>query len=193
MTQEVSIEHKDALKVQLREAYGRIVYTYTSHNKLMGRINRRYKVIKIVQIVLSAVSTFGFIGSLIMNNVVATWIGGVFAVVLLGLNLFFKEFHLPEQAAQHRNASDDLWLIREQYITLLTDFPVLSETEIMAKRDELRDKTYEIYKQTPKTDPKSYKEAQNALKNKGEQSFTSEEIDNMLPGHLRENDNETSA
>lgn len=31
-------QHKDALQIQIREAYGRIVYTYTTHLKMMNRL-----------------------------------------------------------------------------------------------------------------------------------------------------------
>lgn len=187
-----STEYKDALKIQIKEAYGRIVYTFVSHHKQMARIDKMNKTIKIVQIIFSAISTFGFIGTLITNNIAATWIAGIFAAILLAINLFFKDFRLSEQIAQHRKASDELWLIRERYISLLTDFPVLSEAEIAAERDKLRDDTHEIYKSSPKTDSKSYGQAQNALKNEEEQFFSTEELDKMLPQHLRSVNNESS-
>jgi hypothetical protein len=177
--------HKNALIVQLREAYGRVVYTYTAHHKLRERLDNRNKQIKITQIILSAVSTFGFIGTLVTNNIIATWTAGIFAAALLTINLFFKDFNLSAQITQHRNAADELWIIREKYVSLLTDSPVLSEAEIATRRDELQNKTYEIYKQSPETDSKSYKATQNALKNEEEQFFSAEEIDRMLPSHLR--------
>lgn len=89
------------------------------------------------------------------------------------------------QHYQYENVSDNLWLIREQYLSLLTDFEVLSEEDITAKRDELQKLTFEVYNKSPKTDAKSYAEAQKALKTEEEQFFTPEEIDKMLPAHLR--------
>lgn len=49
--------HKEALKTQLREAYGRIVYTYTTHLKKMNRLDKNNRHIKHTQILLSAIST----------------------------------------------------------------------------------------------------------------------------------------
>ena len=109
----------------------------------------------------------------------------MFSTVLLAINLFFKDFNLLSEIKQHRDASDELWMVREDYISLLTDFEVLSEDEIVAKRDLLQNRTFEIYKTAPKTDAKSYSEAQRALKTEEEQFFTPEEIDKMLPAHLR--------
>ncbi len=177
--------HKKALLVQIREAYGRVVYTYTSHIKMMNRLTKRNKKIKYTQIALSAVSTGGFIGAVITNETILTVIGGIFSTILLAINLFFKDFNLTEEIKQHQVASDNLWLIREEYISLLTDFCILTEAEIITKRDDLQKRTYELYKQSPKTDAKSYSDAQKALKTEEEQFFTEAELDKILPEHLR--------
>lgn len=76
-------------------------------------------------------------------------------------------------------------MVREDYISLLTDFNVLSEIEIINKRDDLQKRIFEIYKVSPKTDSKSYSKAQKALKSEEEQFFSFDELDKMLPSHLR--------
>lgn len=86
---------------------------------------------------------------------------------------------------QHILAADELWLIREKYVSLMTDFDILSTEDIISTRDTLLQETYDIYKKTPKTNSKSYTEAQEALKNDEEQFFTNEELNQMLPSHLR--------
>lgn len=184
--------HRDGLLVQLREASGRVIYTYTTHLKMMNHLNEKNCIIKYAQICLSAISTGGFLGAIITNQIVLTCIGGLFSTALLALNLFFKDFNLIEEIKQHRIAADNLWMIREDYISLLTDFPVLCDEEIIAKRDSLQLRVFEIYKLSPKTDRKSYTEAQNALKSEEEQFFTPEEIDKMLPSHLRDNSREST-
>jgi hypothetical protein len=55
----------------------------------------------------------------------------------------------------------------------------------LLKKHELQDRTYRIYKNSPKTDDKSYKKAQQALKYDQEQTFSDEEIDKMLSALLR--------
>ncbi len=156
----------------------------------MNRFVKQNKIIKYTQIVLSAVSTGGFIGAIFSNEIILTVIGGFFSTLLLAINLFCKDFNLSNEIKQHQIASDDLWLIREEYISLLTDFCALSEVEIICKRDDLQKRTYELYKKSPKTDAKSYSEAQKALKYEEEQFFTKEELDKMLPEHLRNKSNQ---
>jgi hypothetical protein len=180
-----SSPHKEALRTQIREAYGRIVYTYTTHLKKMNRLDKYNCYIKNAQIGLSAISTAGFLGSIVTNPILSTWIGGISSTILLFLNIYLKDFNLAEESKQHRIASDNMWLIRERYISLLTDLDVLSEDDIIVKRDELQKQTFEVYNNAPKTDAKSYSDAQKALKSQQEQFFTPEEIDKMLPVHLR--------
>lgn len=183
---EQNSHYRDCLLVQLKEAYGRVVYTYTTHLKMMNRLVKKNALIKYTQIILSAISTGGFLGSIITNEIVLTCIGGLFSTALLALNLFFKDFNLLEEIKQHRSAADNLWMVREDYISLLTDFSILSDAEIIEKRDKLQSRVFEIYKMAPKTDRKSYTEAQNALKSEEEQFFSPEEINKMLPSHLRD-------
>lgn len=181
-----SQQQKDALRMQIREAYGRVVYTYTTHLKKADHLVIKNKRIKRWQIALSAISTGGIIGAVITNKIALTWVGGIFSTVLLGLNLYFKEYDLNDEIGKHRSTADDLWLVREQYVSLLTDIDSLPENTIMAKRDELQVKTAEIYKKSLPTDAKSYAAAQNALKSEEEQYFEASEIDKMLPEHLRQ-------
>lgn len=182
-----SLVHRDGLKVQLKEAYGRVVYTYTAHWKMVDALEKKNRRIKYAQIGLSAISTGGFIGSIITNETVLTCIGGIFSTVLLALNLYFKDFNLNTDITKHSAAANALWEIRESYISLLTDFPNIANAEICARRDELQAMTAEVYKAAPKTDAKSYTSAQKALKEEEEQFFGENELDMMLPPHLRSN------
>ena len=61
----------------------------------------------------------------------------------------------------------------------------MSVEEIMVKRDELQDRTFEVYNSSLSTDKKSYKEAQKSLKTDEEQTFSEKEIDVMLPNSIR--------
>jgi hypothetical protein len=138
-----------------------------------------------MQIMLAALSTGGYVGSIISSEPLAIWIGGISSICLLALSLYFKDFDPSKQMTDHRKAIDDLWLIREQYVSLLTDFSILTNPDIITKRDKLQNRIYELYKSVPKTDSRSYKAAQRAIKFENEQYFSTEEIDKLLPPHLR--------
>lgn len=173
------------LESQIREAYGRVTYSQTCHDKFINRIVKLDETIKVCQIVLSGITTSGFVVAIFSNDNIASIVGGVFSLALLILNTYMKNFNLSEIAQEHKKASDVLWKIREEYVSLLTDYEMLDVEEIRNKRDELQDRTAEVYSNSPRTDAKSYHETQKVLKTEEEQTFSEEEIDIMLPNSVR--------
>lgn len=184
MPQEFS-DYRSKLQSQIQDEYGRVVYTYTCHHKIADRLSGRNSKLKVYQIILSAVSTGGFLGMLITNQQILIWVGGLFSTALLALNSYLKDKDLAEEKADHLKAANALWKVRADYLSLLTDFGELTDSEIAAKRDVLINRCAEIYAAMPATDSKSYSEAQQALKSNEEQFFTQEELNKMLPQHLR--------
>ncbi|REJ06039.1 SLATT domain-containing protein [Halobacillus trueperi] len=173
------------LESQIREAYGRVTYSQTCHDKKIARLLKLNGNIKLLQIILSAMTTGGFLIILLSNEKAAGIVGAVSSLVLLILNTYAKNYNLVEISQEHQRASGLLWKIREEYVSLLTDFEVLTMEDIMSKRDELQERTYEVYGNSPRTDKKSYLDAQKSLKTEEEQTFSEKEIDMMLPNSVR--------
>lgn len=175
------------LESQIREAFGRVTYTQTCHDKKIKRLLSLNNRIKIMQIILSALTTTSFLVTIFSNEKISVIIGAILSLFLLILNTYTKNFNLIENAQEHKISSNQLWKIREEYVSLLTDFDLLDSKEIMRKRDDLQYRTAEVYFDSPRTDSKSYKEAQKALKTEEEQTFSDDEIDVMLPNSIRRN------
>lgn len=178
-------KYRKKLKSQIKEACGKVIYTYTAHHKLSARLDNRKSRIKVWQIILTAISTVGFFATIISSQILLSWVGGITAAVSLGLNLYTKDFNLQDDIKKHKDAADSLWDVRESYISLLVDFEALQIDEIRSRRDELQEMVSEINKKYPRTDRKSYKESQNALQNEQEQTFNDGEVDELLPTELR--------
>lgn len=179
------------LESQIREAYGRVTYSQTCHDKVISRLLKTNDKIKIWQIVLSAITTSGFIVAIFSKDKIASVLGAIISLILLILNSYTKNFNLIEMAQEHKTASDSLWKIREEYVSLLTDFDILEPEVIIKKRDELQERTSQVYINSPRTDTKSYVEAQKALKYNEEQTFSENEIDIMLPNSIRRSNRKT--
>ena len=96
-----------------------------------------------------------------------------------------KDKDFAAEQKEHMGTASKLWPLREEYISLMTDFDDLPDDTIVSRRDDLMGKTAKIYESAPQTDEKAYAAAQDALKNKEEQFFTQEELNVMLPIHLR--------
>lgn len=177
-----------ALEGQLREMYGRAAYTHKTHQKMADGYVARYKLIKLVEIVLSAATTTSLLVALFGESKAATAIGAVLSAILAGCALYFKEASLGEQAQLHTEVGAKLWGAREALLSLLVDLqdgrPV---EEVRQERDRLNAELEDIYKAAPRTNSKAYGEAQEALKNAEELFFTDEELNKMLPKQLRSN------
>ena len=181
----MSIQYKEALRTQVREAYGRLLYTYTCYNKMIDNLSNQYHWLQILQIICSSIATGGLLTAVIVDERAYTIVGCIISTISTGVTLYLKNYKINDQISQLHLASDEAWLIREDYISLLTDFDVMDEKEIATKRDELKQRVFQLYKKYPKTDSKSYGQAQKALKEEEEEFFSVEEIDKMLPQHLR--------
>lgn len=62
---------------QIEEAYGKIVYTYTTHIIQASRIKKKNAFLKWSEIILSAISAGGFLATVITDTAVLSWIGGL--------------------------------------------------------------------------------------------------------------------
>lgn len=175
-----------SLEDQLREMYGRVSYTHKTHEKMADGCIRRYKVIKNVEIALSALAASSLVIAVFGDSKPGTIVGAVLSAVLLGLTLYFKEASLGEQAQKHTVVASKLWGVREQLLSLLIDMhDGRAMGEIRARRDVLNEALEDIYRAAPRTDSRAYAAAQRALKAEEELYFSDDELNKMLPKQLR--------
>ena len=153
-------ENKTKLKRQITDAAGNVQYTFIAHWSIINRLKKRYHDIKIIQIVLTALSTGGFLASILVGIPQLSWLGGLTSAVALGINLYMLNFNLPDEIKQHTDAANELWEAREKYKSLLVDFDAIDESEVRNRRDSLMMVISRINKEYPGTDEKSFTKAQ---------------------------------
>lgn len=177
----------DFLEAQIRECFGRVVYSHKTQEKCADIVLSIHKRLKLSLVIISAIVTTSLLIKLFGENEWALMIGIILSTLLFGLNTYMKDFDLGEIAQKHTNAANELWDIRETYLSLLTDLRVnqLSINQITNKRDELQKRLSNIYSGSPRTNNKAYKEASKALKVNEELTFSDKEIDTFLPKELR--------
>jgi len=176
-----------AIEGQLRECYGRSVYSHKTHEKCADILLTRLGRIKLLQIGLSAITTGGFLATIVGAGKEAEVVGVVVSTALLVLNAYTKNYDLGELAQKHKQAANDIWLIREQYLSLLTDLAANSKSneDVSAERDRLVVALHAVYAGSPSTTYAAYRRAQESLKHNEEMTFSDEEIDAFLPKQLR--------
>lgn len=177
--------YRDKLYNQIQEEYGRLTYTYTTHNKETGILKRNHKRLRVAEIVLSAVTSAGVFGVIFWDT---HWVKGASVVVsflTIVVQAFLNGRKYEAEIQQHIGAANALWLLREEYLSLMTDFERIDVESAARKRNELQRRTAEIYNMTHKTSAEAYALAQKALKEDEEQFFSQEELNRMLPEKLR--------
>ena len=183
----MTTDHINVLEGQLRECYGRVVYSHKTHEKCADILLERQGCIKLWQIIISALVTGGIVSTFFGTKEVGAAISGVLSTSLLALNAYTKDYDLGEIAQKHRQAGAELWIVREKYLSLLTDIRTgdVSLESIRARRDALLDELHAVYVGAPSTNFKAYSRAQESLKKLEDMTFSDEEIDAFLPKELK--------
>ena len=177
----------ELLEAQLRENYGKIVYSHKTQEKCADILNDRNNCIKNVQIFLSGLITTGLLVRVFKGDEWALIVSTILSAIQFAMTSYLKEYNLGETIQKHSTAALELLEIREKYLSLLTDLKarVISLEDIIIKRNELQDELSKTYKGSPRTFSKAYMTAQKALQKNEELTFSDEEIDNFLPTPLR--------
>ena len=175
------------LESQLRECYGRVVYSHKTYEKCADILLTRLRRVKLWQITLSAVTTAGFIAAVFGAGKWGAIVGVLVSTVLLTLNAYTKNYDLGELAQKFKQTANDLWIIREKYLSLLVDLRMKEKPmeSLQSQRDELISELHAVYSGALSTTKVAYKKAQEALQKLEEMTFSDAEIDAFLPQELR--------
>ena len=175
------------LEGQIRECFGRVVYSHKTHEKRADILLGRLAVIKWSQIILSAITTGGCISVAFGAGNSGIVLSAFISTFLLVLNAYTKDYDLGELAQKSRQAAADLWMIREKYLSLLTDLQMEKKSlgELVVERDGLLQELYGVYSGAPSTTNRAYRKAQEALKELEDMTFSDDEIDAFLPKELK--------
>ena len=184
---DASVEPRRLLDAQIRESFARVVYSHKVHEKQADILMSLLSKIKLAQISLSAISTTGFVTTLLGAGWWGSVAGGLFSVALLVLNLYTRNYDLGKEAQQHKEAAINTWAMREKYFSLVTDFAMGSISIALAqeRRDSLLQELKAVYANSPNTSAKAYKKAHKALNFQEEMTFAPDEVDAFLPEQLR--------
>ena len=177
----------DLLEGQLRECFGRVVYSHKTQEKCADILQSQLAWIKRSQIILSTITTGGFVAAFFGTGPIGAGVGALFSTALLALNAYTKDHDPGEIAQKHRQAAAELWLIREKYLSLLTDLRIGDESldAIRSRRDALLQELHGAYSGAPGTTGRAYRKAQEALQQQEEMTFSDEELDALLPSGLK--------
>lgn len=182
-------EQEKVLESQIREIFGRVVYTHKTHEKCSDILKRRSDCFKCAEIILSAFTTTSILVVVFKDGVYYQCLAALFSTLLLALNLYSKDFNLLAIAEKHKRAALDILEIRDKLFSLLIDIRIGNKEieQLQHIRDDLNEQLINTYRGAPKTSNKAYQIASKALQENEEFTFSNEEIDKFLPERLRIN------
>ncbi|MDI9853993.1 SLATT domain-containing protein [Comamonas sp. 17RB] len=179
-----------ALESQLRQIYARATFVEKTHQKMADKYTSRYKKIKLMEIILSALTSTSLLAAVLGDGKVGTVVAAFFSTTLLCFTLYFKEAGLNEKAQQHSEFGSKLWGLRQQVFSLLVDLQDgESDISIRKKRDYINEQLEIAYKSAPRTDAGAYFGAQKTLRKSDDTVFSNEYINGILPGTMHKRSN----
>lgn len=104
---------------------------------LYTKLNKKAQAFKILDIILTAVSSVGIISFFFHGNLQINIITSFITLSSLSLNLYTSNFRDDEDKTVHADAAGELWAVEKNIESLLTDFDSLSIDDARAKRDSL--------------------------------------------------------
>lgn len=180
-------EQKVLLESQIREIYGRVVYTHKTHEKCADVLKERNDCLKITEVILSALTTTSILIVIFGEGIIFQFLAALFSTTLLCLSLYSKDYNLLALAEKHKQAAVDILEVREKLLSLLVDIRIGNKdvSDYQVERNKLSEQLLNTYRGAPKTINKAYKIASKALQKNEEFTFSDEEIDKFLPESLR--------
>lgn len=181
---------------QVREAFGRVVYSHKTHEKQADICFSRHRWQQGALVALTAISSGAFLASILGHFVeaqLASVTTSFIAILVSGISLGTKTFKFEEESRSHRDTASRLWNVREFYLSLIADLMsgATSPFDARARRDELQEAARAVYMDAPRTTERAFAKASAGLKRTEELTFTSHEIDLFLPDALRLNESES--
>lgn len=172
---------------QLRDSYARVVYTHKVHEKSADRLIARERIVRGMQIVLSAIVSTGLLVTIFGEVYWVVITTTLVSILLVFVNTFFKGRNLVLEAQEHKAAASKLWLVRERYMSIIADVVSrqISIEEIRLIRDKILKDQAAVYANSPRTNNAAYKKAQKALQKNEDLTTSDEEINMFLPSGLK--------
>jgi len=119
MAQPIPINNSDDIQIlesQIRECFGRVVWTHKTHEKCADIYFERQKSLKTIEIIVSALTTTSLMSSVFGEQKIGTIIGAIFSTITLGLTIYTKDFDLGKTSKSHVDTASKLWNVRELYM-----------------------------------------------------------------------------
>lgn len=176
------------LEALVRQLFASVTWSHKIQCKQADIYSDRYRFLKILAIITSALTSTGIFTVIFADQLWIKIISALMSFIVTAINSFFKSFDLISLKSKHLGTANDLWDIRERLLILLIEVGVADkEYQVLLETyKEIEKEVYDIYAKAPSTTQKAVLLAKKALNVDGDNTYSDEEIDMLLPAILRE-------
>ena len=166
-----------------------IVWTHKIQEKQSDIYKWWYNFWETIRIVAGAVTTSGIIAILFLDEYWIKVITAGISIITLFIDSYLKVYDLKVLSNTHKSSALDLLKLREETISVLCDIKLNKYTKetLIEKRDYISQRQMEIYINMLDCSDKAVEKASESLKEKGDSTYSEEEIDSFLPILARKN------
>ena len=176
----------------IRKTYASVVWSHKIQEKQAEIYEAKYAWLEKLNIAAASLTSAGIIALIFTDQL---WIkigSALLSFITLFVTAIFKSFELPQIGKRNKETANKLISVRDELELLILKLKTeaASNSDILAKYEELVKKADEIYLAAPNTTPKAVERARQALKIQNDNTYTDDEIDSLLPMELREGNNQ---
>ncbi|MBR0341783.1 MAG: DUF4231 domain-containing protein [Oscillospiraceae bacterium] len=175
----------------VRNTFAGSVWSHKIHEKQADQYAKKYHTMETINIFCASLTSAGVVGTILCDEMWLKVITAVLSFVTIFCSAYFKSFSLQDLIDKNRSTAHSIICCRNDLVTLLTEIRIRTGTpeELTEKYKAILEKLNEAYASAPTTTKNAVEEAEVALKDKEEYTYSDQEIDRFLPPHLRRGDN----
>ena len=172
----------------VKQSLGNVIYSQKTQEMASIRKHKYSLIIKWINIILVGLVLVAlFLQIFHPNEPIYLYIGIGITITEVLFLIVQLNFSPDKDALKHKATAQELWLMREKHLNLLTDIKnetFVSET-LSKKRDALTLELNNIYENAPQTSKADYLKAGYVLNSDEKPRAEDEEMENFLPENLR--------
>jgi len=175
------------LEDTVRTSFAGVVWSHKIQEKQADICSQKFKSLETVRIIASALTSCGVIGLVFVDGLWLKLTSSLISLIVVVISALFKSFSIQELCTAHKIAAHNLLALRDKYQHLLMEIRIGTRSfdELNHEYSALEKEKHQAYFDSPNTSDKAVELAGKALKIKGDNTYTGDEINSFLPEFLR--------
>ena len=181
---------KDIVSTYLKKLYASTTWTHKIQEKESDRLRNIDIFLKACSIITLALSASGLFSIIFVNNTSITIATTIISFVSLIVNLVTMSCDFKSLSNEHKQSALTFLSLRNKLEATLTDIDYnrFSEEGMMEKKDFFEQEYTKCCQSSLSASKMAVKRAKKALYNYNDNTYTTEELNALLPMHLRSTD-----